>query len=314
MKRQFLLYGVAFAAIVSPLASQSLAADIPAIGITVGSLGNPYYSVTNRAIEETAKELTPNTRVISVSADYDLGKQFNQIENFTAAGAKIIMLNAVDPNGIRPAVDRAKARGVTIAAFDVAAEGADVTVMTDNVEAGRLACQYIVDHLPGGKGDVVIVNGPPISAFVDRFDGCMKALNTSPNINILSSDQNGEASRDGGLKATLGLLTRFPHIDAIFALNDPTAIGADLAAKQLSRKEFFITAVDGSPDAVNNMKSGNSLIRASSAQAPYRMAAAAYRYAVDIVNGKQPPQKIVLLPPTLVSTDNVKSFAGWDAK
>ena len=45
-----------------------------------------------------------------------------------------------------------------------------------------------------------------------------------------------------------GLLTRYDDIDAVFAINDPTAIGAQLAAKQLNRDEFIITAVDGAPD------------------------------------------------------------------
>ncbi|SEQ28768.1 monosaccharide ABC transporter substrate-binding protein, CUT2 family [Faunimonas pinastri] len=292
----------------------AMAKDITKVGITVGSLGNPYYAVTNKGIQETIAKLTPGAQVTAVSADYDLGKQFNQIDNFIASGAKIIMLNAVDPVGIKPAIAKAKAAGVTVSAFDVTAEGVDVTVMTDNVEAGRQACQYIVDHLPGGKGDVIIVNGPPISAIVDRVKGCQEVLSAHPEIKVLSSDQNGQASRDGGLAAGQGLLTRFSKVDAIFAVNDPTAIGVDLAAKQLQRGEFFITAVDGSPDVVTAMESGSSLIKASSAQAPYKMASEAYRYAVDITNGKAPPEKTVLLKPELVTADNVKSYGGWSGE
>lgn len=45
------------------------------------------------------------------------------------------------------------------------------------------------------------------------------------------------------------LLAANPKIDGVFAINDPTAIGADLAAKQAQRNEFFIVGVDGSPTA-----------------------------------------------------------------
>jgi ribose transport system substrate-binding protein len=34
----------------------------------------------------------------------------------------------------------------------------------------------------------------------------------------------------------------------VFTINDPQAIGADLAAKQLGRKGIVITSVDGAPD------------------------------------------------------------------
>ena len=43
-------------------------------------------------------------------------------------------------------------------------------------------------------------------------------------------------------------LNSFNKIDAIFTINDPEAITVDLAARQLGRKDFFITSVDGAPE------------------------------------------------------------------
>ncbi len=289
----------------------SLAADATKVGVTVGSLGNPYYAVTDKGIADAAHALDPAVRITVVSADYDLSKQFNQIENFVSSGANIIMLNAVDPVAIAPAVAKAKQAGIVVAAFDVAASGADVTVMTDNVKAGEEACQYIVDHLPGGKGHVVILNGPPISAIVDRVSGCRKALAPHAGIQILSSDQNASASREGGLAKGTSLLTRFNRIDAIFAINDPTAIGMDLAARQLHRSDFFITSVDGSPDVVAALRNPTSTIKASAAQDPYGMAAQSYRLAVGITQGRRPPSSVVLIEPKLVTSENAGGYVAW---
>jgi ABC-type sugar transport system substrate-binding protein len=50
------------------------------------------------------------------------------------------------------------------------------------------------------------------------------------------------------------LLTAFPKIDAVFAINDPAAIGSDLAARQAQRHDCFVVGVDGSPDAVSALK------------------------------------------------------------
>ena len=129
------------------------------IGISVGLLGNPFFVATIKGIEDRAREINPDVEITSVSADYDLNKQVSQIDNFIAKGVDIIMLNAVDDTAIAPAVNRAKKAGITIAAFDVSAPGADVTVMTDNIAAGNKACQYIVDALDG-KGNVAIIKGP----------------------------------------------------------------------------------------------------------------------------------------------------------
>ena len=46
-------------------------------------------------------------------------------------------------------------------------------------------------------------------------------------------------------------------------------IGVALAARQLNRNEFFITSVDGAPDIEAELKTGKSLIKASSSQDPY---------------------------------------------
>ncbi len=50
------------------------------------------------------------------------------------------------------------------------------------------------------------------------------------------------------------LLTRFPKVDGIFAINDPQAIGSDLAAKQQNRTGIVITSVDGAPDIETALK------------------------------------------------------------
>ncbi len=70
---------------------------------------------------------------------------------------------------------KAQAAGITVVAVDTYADGADAAVTTDNVQAGQIACQFIVDKL-GGKGNVIIENGPQVSSVIDRVNGCKKAL------------------------------------------------------------------------------------------------------------------------------------------
>jgi ribose transport system substrate-binding protein len=236
------------------------------------------------------------------------------MDNFIAAGVNVIMLNAVDPKAIAPAIERAHKAGIVVAAFDVGAQGADVTVMTDNVKAGTLACQYIVDHLPGAKGDVLIVNGPQVTSVVDRVKGCKEVFAKNPGIKVLSSDQDAKGSRDGGMAVTQSLLTANPKIDAIFAINDPTGIGSSLAAKQMHRDEFFITAVDGAPDIEAELKTGKSMIKASSSQDPYTMAGRALELGAKKLAGETIAQPIELLDPVLITSENLKDYKGWTAR
>jgi ribose transport system substrate-binding protein len=294
------------------MASAASAKDLNSIAISVGLLGNPFFVATIKGIEDRAKEVNPDVEVITVSSDYDLNKQVSQMDSFIAAGVDIIMLNAVDAKAIAPAVKKAQAAGIVVAAFDVSAPGSDVTVMTDNVAAGAKACQYIVDNL-NGEGDVIIINGPPSSSIIDRVNGCKQVFEANSGINILSDDQNGKASREGGLEVMQGLLTRFSDIDAVFAINDPTGLGAELAAKQFNRTDMIITAVDGAPIVEEALANSSSLIKASSSQDPYVMAGMSFSMAYDVFQGKTPAEDTILLDPELITADNLDGYLGWTA-
>ncbi len=141
----------------SPFAS---AKELKAIGVTVGDLANPFFVQITKGAELEARKLAgDNVKVTLVSSGYDLGQQVAQIDNFIAAKVDMIILNAADSKGIGPAVKRAKEAGIVVVAVDVAAEGADATITSDNTQAGELACKYISDRL-NNKGNVVIINGP----------------------------------------------------------------------------------------------------------------------------------------------------------
>lgn len=310
-KKQLATGLVAASALIAA-AGVSMAQEVKAVGISVGSLGNPGFVIIANTATRLIQKANPDAQVTTVGYDYDIGKQVNQIDNFIAAGVDFILLNPGDSKAITPAIKKAQAAGIPVIAFDTFAEGADAAITTDNVMAGRIACQYIVDKLDG-KGDVIIQSGPQVSAVVDRVDGCKEVFAQHPDINILSDDQDGKGSRDGGMSVAQGYLTRFPHIDAIFTINDPQAIGTALAAKQAGRDEFFITSVDGSPDIEDALKDpAFEMIEASSSQDFYAIPKVSVETAFEILNGNKPAEPLILIPSTLVTRDNVADYKGWN--
>lgn len=287
-------------------------AKLQSVGVTLGDLSNPFFVVMARGAEQEAKKIGgDDVRVTVVSSGYDLNQQFNQIENFVAADTDLIILNASDSKGIRPAIDRARQAGSVVIAVDTAVEAeVDATVTTNNVQAGEVSCQYIADRLQG-KGNIVIVNGPPVTSVIQRVDGCLNVLSKYPDITILSKDQNAEGSRDGGLRVMSDLLTTFPNIDAVFAINDPSGVGADLAANQAKRDDFFIVGVDGAPEAIEAIASEDSVYAATATQDPRGMTQRAVQVGNDILHGKQLESNNILIPVKLITKENVDTAEGW---
>ena len=304
MFKTLLMAGAALA-----MAGAASARELKSVGVTVGSLGNPFFVAVGKGATDAVRQVNPQAKVTIASADYDLNKQFTQIDNFIAAGVDLILVNAADARAIAPAVKRAQAAGITVVGVDVAAAGADAVVQTNNAQAGEIACQFMADAI-GRKGNVIIQNGPQVSAVVDRVNGCKRVLGQYGDFKLLSSDQDGKGSRDGGLNVMQGYLTRFPSIQGVFAINDPQAIGSDLAAKQLNRTGIVITSVDGAPDIVGALK-GQTQVQASASQDPYAMGKLAVETGVGIMNGTKPADPMILMPSQLITRDNVGSYAGW---
>ena len=115
----------------------------------------------------------------------------------------------------------------------------------------------------------------------------------------------------GGMNVTSDLLTAHPKVDAIFAINDPSALGAALAVQQARRSGIIIASVDGAPDAGKALKDPKSPFAATAAQDPFTMAAKAVEIGYGLLQGKKPDQDLTLIPVTLVTRDNLATYQGW---
>jgi ribose transport system substrate-binding protein len=280
---------------------------IKTIGMTVQAISNPFFVAMLHGAQAEAKKI--GASVLLEDANHDLGVQTNEMDDFIQKHVDLILLNAVDSAGIAPAVQRAVQAGIPVIAVDVGAQGGvSATVASDNVAAGRLACQYMADRLKG-QGKIAILDGPPVTAVTDRIKGCMAVLAATPGLQVMAR-QVGNGDRTTGLELGTSILTANPHLDAIFAINDPEGLGVELAAKQANRKDLFIVAVDGSPDAVTSLKA-HGLFAATSAQSPYTIAITGVQLGEKILAGQKLDNTNIKVPVSLVTQDSVDSYGGW---
>ena len=306
-----IMAGAAVAALLSGVMPAMAEKKLERIGISLGSMGNPFFVALANGAEAEARAINPDVEVMALGYDFDIAKQFTQIDNFISAGVDMILLNPADATAVGPAIKRAQEAGIIVVAVDTFAEGADAVVTTNNTQAGEIACQYIVDKLKG-EGNVIIQNGPQVSSVIERVNGCESVLKAAPGITILSDDQDAKGSREGGMNVMQGHLTRFDDIDAVFAINDPQAIGSDLAARQQNRTGIIFTSVDGAPDIETALKDPASvMVEASASQNPYDMARRAVELGVQLLNGETLAEPVELMDSKLVTRENVGDYVGW---
>jgi ribose transport system substrate-binding protein len=296
----------------SPGATGGPSAQVPekieSIGLMVQDMSNPFFSAMTKGAEDAAKQLGATLNV--QDAQLDLANQNTQIDAFIQQGVDVIVISAVDEDGIAPAIERAHAAGAIVIAVDTPAVGADAVVMTDAVEAGEVACRYLFEQM-GGKGNILIVDGTPIQTIIDRITGCNNVMEEFPDIEVVGH-QASKNDRATGLAVTTDMLTASPDVQGIFGMNDPSALGAVLAVEQANRTDkIIVVGIDGSPEAVAELTREGSPFVASATQNPAEMVRQAVAIAQEIVKGNPPAEKTVLIPSVIVTRDNVAEYPGW---
>mgnify|MGYP001085888683 CR=1 FL=1 len=293
------------------LAIAGKAESVQSVGVSVSDLSNPFFQTMAKEVVSQLKiRLGYQPQVIVRSSAYDVNRQIAQLEEFIDHKVDIIILVAAHVDQISPTLEKAKRTGIKIVAVDVNAQGAHGTITTDNVQAGEVACEFLAQQL-GGEGNFVVINGPPVSSVLERVAGCKSVLNNYPDIKLLSEQVNGTGSYEGGLEAMTLLMESFGEIDAVFAINDPSAAGAEQAAKQAGRKGFIIGSVDGAPTAFAAIARNSPWWLGSSAQFPDQMAARAVEMAIEMMHGNMPSPATQLIPSTFIHRGNVEAFKGW---
>ncbi|TCV67458.1 ABC transporter substrate-binding protein [Neorhizobium sp. S3-V5DH] len=281
---------------------------IESIGLMVQDMSNPFFSAMDRGAKRAAQAI--GAKVNTQDAQLDLANQNTQIDAFIQQGVSLIVISAVDEAGIEPAIARAKEAGIVVIAVDTPAKGADAVVMTDAVQAGEKSCDYLFTKL-GGKGNVLLVDGTPIQTIIDRINGCKNVAKKYPGIKIVGQ-QASKNDRASGLMVTTDMLTANPDVKGIFGMNDPSALGAVLAVEQAGKaSEIVVTGVDGSPEGVAELKREGSPFIGTATQNPRAMVEQAVKIAQEMLNGKPPEEKTILIPSELVTRDNVNQYPGW---
>ncbi|GAA3742753.1 ribose transport system substrate-binding protein [Spinactinospora alkalitolerans] len=281
--------------------------EVQTVGLMVQDLSNPFFTSMQEGVEEAAEEM--GATVITEDGRQDLGAQNAHIDSFVQQQIDVLLINPVDSEGIAPAVQRAVDAGITVVAVDVTAEGAQATITSDNVQAGEQVCTHLFEEM-GGEGDILIVDGTPISSIQDRVEGCENVLEDYPDIEVVGH-QNGDNNRSEALDIATDMLTASPDVDGIFAVNDPTALGAALAAEQAGLDDLKIVGVDGAPEAEEEMAEEDSMLIATAAQDPELLGVRGLEMAADLRAGEELEEDTILVETTLVTPGDLADYEGW---
>ena len=275
-------------------------------------------------------------------ADNDIATQIYQIENMIAEDCKVLVIAAVEGEALGTVLDRAKAAGIPVIAYDRLIMGSDAVsyyASFDNWEVGVRQGQFIVDALnlenAGSKVyNIEFVTGDPSDNNINfLFDGAMSVLKPYIDKGVLVTP-SGQTEKQNAATPYWDcgfaqdrfeeILEKFyadgKELHAVLANNDTTAMGvANALALKYTGKYPVMTGQDCEIPNVRNMLAGK---QAMSVFKDTRILAARAAEMVDaLMKGEAPPVNDVqsydngtgvipafLCEPVVATPDNIRQL------
>jgi erythritol transport system substrate-binding protein len=281
------------------------------IAIIVPSEDNPYFKT--EADAAAARAIALGYRVRVDSHNDDAYQQDNLVDAAIASNAAALILDNAGTDASISAVRRAAKAGIAVFLIDreIAANGlAKAQIVSDNDQGAHLVAREFA-HILRGKGNYAELLGRESDTNAQiRTRGFHAILDEDPGLHLVAS-QSANWSAEEAFQKTETILQAHAELDGIIAGNDTMAVGAAAAAKSAGRPNIKITGFDGSPDALEAIRSGQ--IQATVLQPAVYISDLAIdeanRYLHTGSTGKPERQSI---PCDLVTIANVNDFRNFE--
>ena len=274
------------------------------LAVSYQTMNNPFFIDLNEGLKKVVE--SHGDRLVTLDAQFNSLKQKNDISDVLMQGVAAVFINPVNWEGVKGTLLEAKNRNVPCVIVDAPVKEEDLVlcqVASDNLEAGRLAARALASVKPNAR--VVILHLSVNKACIDRVAGFTEEAAKHPGMKILDI-QEGKGTTEGARPVMRDLLGRFPELDAVFPINDPSALGAISALESADRlREVTVVTVDGSQEGIVAIKGGK--LHSTSAQFPGEIGRVAAEKLYEYLDGK-PVEKSIKVPVKLIDATNADEY------
>lgn len=256
--------------------------------------------------EELKREVAlyqADAEVLIRSVKDDTPKQIADIEWFIEQKVDVLVVSPNESEACTPVIEKAYQQGIPVILVDrkIATESYTAYVGANNYQIGKEAGLYAIGVLKG-KGNIAEVRGTKGSTSdAERHKGFVDALKNAPEVQIVAETWGNFLQADAKTQMQQ-IFQEYPHIDLVFAMNDPMAAGTHEAAMQFNGKIPFIIGVDalqqvGIQNIENNVQDASFIYPTGGEKV--------IELAMKILH-KQPFERENILNTTVVDKSNVR--------
>lgn len=272
----------------------------------VGYAGAIQANPNNKAIEDSMRNAVENFGgdLIVTDANLDPSKQLSDVQSLINQKIDVLVIWPLDPNGIQPAIQQADDAGIPVLVQDTTDGGPYASnFQVTNFESAKEAAT-LIEEAVGPKANVAQIEGLPIVGVLDARNRGFKEGAAELGQTILASQVNETDGADGARAIVDAWKARFgSEIQAVFAYNDPSAIG--VASAKSPEFDPVVIGMNGDADGIKAVEDGRLLATFDfhPVQVGYSLGWGAH----ELATGKKLPATVTL-EATMIDKSNVDEW------
>ena len=218
---------------------------------------NDFWKALILGTKMAAKEYNADIEIKAPAEENDIERQNELLKEAIAEEPDAILFSPSSFTESNDLLKEAKEKGIRISFIDsyTEEEVQDLTVATDNLEAGEQLGRFAATLLGPDDQIAIVAHVKGVSTAVEREEGFRKGLgDLAKNIvEVVYCDSQYEKSR----QLTLELMEKYPDLKMVAGMNEYSSVGAARAVKAAGAKNRIqVVGVDSSQEAVQLMENG----------------------------------------------------------
>lgn len=278
--------------------------SLKTVGVLIPDINNMYYPAVIRGIEDAFSAVNYNIFLCNTDEDIEEEKQY--IRSLLDKGVDGIMFLGTRPTGGSEHLENIGKKLPVLMINDYLL-GSDIpSVMADEVEGAYKAIDYLLGL---GHRDIAFINGDvDFTTYHYKYLGYERAFKNNGLAVREELIVKEDPHEEGGYRAAQTLLDAIHQPTAIFTASDQIAVGVMKAVYERGMSIPGDYSLIGFSDIPIAKQLYPELTTVN--QFPYRTGTTAVKVMMDLIIGKRPEQKKILLEPELSVRKSCRPVSG----
>jgi len=298
--------------------SDAKAGDINGDGkIIVGYISknftDPFHAPINAYAQETLDQMKADGEIDDwtglLDGETDPAKQVDRADECLTKNCDYVIILPAEATGSDPAVTKLTDAGVKVIVVNSKTDSTDDAATaycgSDDVQAGEMLAEWVVDQVPGGGKYAHCQGVIGNSAQIQRGEGIENVMSGNDAFESVG-DFPCEWAGDKAANVATDMMNKYgDELVAIICDNDDMSSAAQRACNDAGRSDIICVGVDGNENPLQMVKAGE--LGATVLQDGVGQLTAAVEIIKKDMNGES-YDKETMVPFVLVTKDNVDEY------